>query len=261
MQITIDEFSLTTVPVSLHFNEKLVSTATAFTWQRDNKHYLITNWHVVSGRNPNTDKHLCPMAAEPNILYGLINTRGAENVCGKHAFGIRLRQDPDEVAWLVHPTHKRKIDIVAIPLTEEFVSSAHLYSINQMGSPDLRVGIGMDVFVLGYPFDIDEHGPLPVWKRGSIASEPDLVPHVKNYLLVDTASRPGMSGSPVILRSWGAHMTEDGGAAFSAGQSNKFIGIYSGRLHTKDPMDAQIGMVWSPSCIDEIIDGGLREYG
>jgi hypothetical protein len=24
----------------------------------------------------------------------------------------------------------------------------------------------------------------------------------------------------------------------------RFIGVYSGRLHTKDPSDAQIGMVW-----------------
>jgi hypothetical protein len=259
--MTIDEFSLTTIPIFLRFNQTLISTATAFTWQRSDKHYLITNWHAVSGRNPNTDEHLCPMAAEPNILYGLINTVGTENVLAQHGFAIRLRQDPDEVAWLVHPTHKRKIDVVAIPLTEDLISSAHLHSINQMGSPDLRVSIGMDVFVLGYPFDIDEHGPLPVWKRGSIASEPDLVPHVKNYLLVDTASRPGMSGSPVILRSWGTHMTEGGGATLSTGQANKFIGIYSGRLHTNDPIDVQIGMVWSPSFVDEIIDGGLREYG
>jgi hypothetical protein len=249
------------VPILLHFNEQLLSTATAFIWQRDSKHYLITNWHNVSGRDPNTDKHLSPTAAGPNMLHGLFNTTGMENVCGKHTCVIRLRQDEDDVAWLVHPTHKRKIDVVAIPLTENLVSSAHLYPINQMGSPDLRVSIGMDVFVLGYPFDIDEHGPLPVWKRGSIASEPDLVPHVRSYLLVDTASRPGMSGSPVILRNWGTHMTEEGGASFSAGQANKFIGVYSGRLHTNDPMDAQIGMVWPPSFIDEIIDGELREYG
>jgi hypothetical protein len=82
----------------------------------------------------------------------------------------------------------------------------HFYSINNMGSPDLLVGIGMDVFVLGYPFGPGKTG-LPVWKRGSIASEPDLVPQVENYLLVDTASRPGMSGSPVILRTYGTHMS------------------------------------------------------
>jgi len=52
--VTIDEFSLTTVPIDIHFNEQLLSSATAFTWEHHDKHYLITNWHNVSGRNPNT---------------------------------------------------------------------------------------------------------------------------------------------------------------------------------------------------------------
>ncbi len=257
-QLTIDEFSLTTVPIDLFSDQQHLATATAFTWQRDNKHYLITNWHNVSGRDPNTDKHLCRFAAEPNKLCGFFNTRGA-NVGAKHCSSIRLRQDPDEVAWLVHPIHKRKIDVVAIPLAEDLVSSTHLYSINQMGSQDLLVRIGLDVFVLGYPFGVGKRG-LPVWKRGSIASEPDLVPHFETCFLVDTASRPGMSGSPVILRTWATHVSP-GNVILSPGPANKFIGIYSGRLHTKDPLDAQIGMVWPASFIDEIIDAGLREYG
>jgi hypothetical protein len=113
--------------------------------------------------------------------------------------------------------------------------------------------------VLGYPFGPGKTG-LPVWKRGSIASEPDLVPHVENYLLVDTASRPGMSGSPVILRSYGTHVSQ-GGVTLTSGSANKFIGVYSGRLHTQDPLEAQIGMVWSAVYIDEIIDGGIKDYG
>jgi hypothetical protein len=258
MQLTIDEFSLTTVPIDLHFNEQPLSKGTAFTWERDNKHYLITNWHNVSGRDPNTDKHLSTTAAEPNILYGLFNTKG-KNIGDKHQLGFRLREDSGEANWLVHPTHKRKIDVVGIPLTGDLVSSIHFYSINKMGSPDLLVGIGMDVFVLGYPFGPGKTG-LPVWKRGSIASEPDLVPHVENYLLVDTASRPGMSGSPVILRTYGTHISR-GEITLTPGPANKFIGVYSGRLHTQDPLDAQIGMVWSATFIDEIIDGGLKEYG
>ena len=72
----IDEFSLTTVPIDLYFNEQPLSKGSAFTWERDNKHYLITAWHNVSGRNPNTDKHLSSTAAEPNMLHGMFNTKG-----------------------------------------------------------------------------------------------------------------------------------------------------------------------------------------
>jgi hypothetical protein len=254
----IDVFSLTTVPIDLYFNEQPLSKGTAFTWERDNKHYLITNWHNVSGRDPNTDKHLSATAAEPNRLYGMFNTKG-QNIGHKHQMAFRIREDSGEAHWLVHPTHKRKIDVVAIPLTGDFVSSIDFYSINKMGSRDLLVKIGMDVFVLGYPF-----GPgngLPVWKRGSIASEPDLVPDPDKYLLVDTASRPGMSGSPVILRTYFMHVTQGNEITVTPGPANKFIGVYSGRLHTQDPLEAQIGMVWSDTFIDQIIDGGLRDYG
>src|SRR5262249_21510572 len=72
----IDEFSLTTIPIDLRFNEQPLSSSTAFTWERDDLHYLITNWHIVSGRDPNTDKHLLATAAEPNLLYGWFNTKG-----------------------------------------------------------------------------------------------------------------------------------------------------------------------------------------
>ena len=172
----IDEFSLATVPIDLHFNQQRISSATAFTWERNNKHYLITNWHNVSGRDPNTDEHVSKTtAAEPNMLCGMFNTKG-KNIGDKHQLGIRIRQDSGEVAWLVHPTHKRKIDVVAIPLTGDPVSSIDFYSMNKMGSSDLLVRIGMDVFVLGYPFGPGKTG-LPIWKRGSIASEPDRVPH------------------------------------------------------------------------------------
>jgi hypothetical protein len=122
----------------------------------------------------------------------------------------------------------------------------------------LSIQIGMDVFILGYPFGAPPPG-FPVWKRGSIASEPDLVRLGTDYLLVDTASRPGMSGAPVIRRSWRDHIVAAEIAARDDIVATKFIGVYSGRLHTKDPSDAQIGMVWSASFINEIIIGGQQD--
>ena len=70
-----------------------------------------------------------------------------------------------------------------------------LLPVNELAPGRIAIMIGMDVFILGYPFG---SGPpaFPVWKRGSIASEPDLVKTTNGYYLIDTASRPGMSGSP-----------------------------------------------------------------
>src|SRR5258705_2979642 len=66
-------------------------------------------------------------------------------------------------------------------------------------------------------------------------------------MLVDTASRPGMSGAPVIRRSWTNHMVDPGVLALVDTPLNKFIGVYSGRLPTDHPHEAQVGIVWDGS--------------
>jgi hypothetical protein len=52
----IDTFSLTAVPVEQCANGKPFGVATAFAWKRGAQHYLITNWHVVTGRHAQSGK-------------------------------------------------------------------------------------------------------------------------------------------------------------------------------------------------------------
>ena len=111
MQLAIDEFSLTTVPIDLRFNEQPLSSATAFTWERDDMHYLITNWHNVSGHDPNTDKNVSPTAGEPNILCGFFNTKG-KNIGVKHQLRFRIREASGEANWLV--SYRRKLVMVRV---------------------------------------------------------------------------------------------------------------------------------------------------
>jgi hypothetical protein len=134
---------------------------------------------------------------------------------------------------------------------------ADLSPINLYTARPLRIQIGMEVFILGYPFGIEPPG-LPVWKRGTIASEPDIVRMTSGYYLVDTASRPGMSGAPVILRSWTSDYVEEGVRAITDTPATNVIGVYSGRLHAATD-EAQIGMVWHVSYIEEIIAGNMRD--
>ena len=133
-----------------------------------------------------------------------------------------------------------------------------LYPLNVLANTRLRIEIGMEVFILGYPFKI-ELPAFPVWKRGSIASEPDLVKFVDDYILVDTASRPGMSGAPVIRQSRTNHLLETGDVAMTPNTLTKLIGVYSGRVPVGHPHEAQIGLVWDGSFIDEIIVGNRRD--
>jgi hypothetical protein len=111
----------------------------------------------------------------------------------------------------------------------------------------------MPLFILGYPFGRKGYG-MPVWKQGSFASEPFMAPTFDRYLIVDTASRPGMSGSPVIQRVHGIVEFDDGRRGPPNGDGAcRFVGIYSGRFHTNDSTDAQLGRVWPARLVEEVV--------
>lgn len=254
----IDQFSLTTAPIEQYFNDTKLGVATGFVWQVGNQPYLVTNWHVVTCQRFPTGENLHSQSGRPNVLRVHFNIRAQD--FGKKRFDITIRDGDNKPLWLIRPG--RNVDIAVVPLPiDPNDPVVNLHSLNKLTTTDIGVFIGLDVFVLGYPFGLEPPG-YPVWKRGSIASEPDLVRMTYDYLLVDTAPRPGMSGGPVILRNSSNHITEDGSnRPLDSTPRTRFIGIYSGCVQTKDKEEAQIGMVWHPSFIEEIIAANTRDPG
>lgn len=252
----IDLFSLTTVPIEQYFRDQCLGIATGFMWTVAGRHFLVTNWHVVTCRVFPTKQYIKSHAGRPNMLRVRFNFAG--QIFEKQQYDIAIRDWDDRPLWLAHPA--RNVDIAVIPLTftEDQLKVINLRPINTLTTVDLAIYIGMDVFILGYPLGSGPPG-YPVWKRGSIASEPDLVRMTTDYLLVDTASRPGMSGGPVIRRSWGNHLLANGDVSTEPKFYTRFVGVYSGRLITKNPEDAQLGRVWPGEFIDEIIACDTRD--
>jgi hypothetical protein len=256
--MSVDLLSLSTVPITPFFNDLRLPEATGFVWKRRDSFYLITNWHVAAATNVFTNRLLLCGGSRPNRFQCPFVIR--MGMFERETIDIPIRDENDEPLWLVHATQKiRPVDIVAIPLDADALKGrVTLFPINELAPSRIAIMIGMEVFILGYPFG---SGPpaFPVWKRGSIASEPDLVRMTTGYYLIDTASRPGMSGSPVILRSWKGHVMESSNfMAMTDGPIDRVIGIYSGRKDDA-PGEAQIGMVWHADYIDDIIDGNERD--
>lgn len=254
MNITIDQYSVSTVPIEMFFDKTQLSVATSFVWETDSEKFLITNWHNVSGIDPFTGKHLSTTAAEPNSIRGWWNVAG--QLGNKFPEQFAIRDQNGQPLWFVHPQLGNQVDVAVLPATRN--PQADLHPINQMSADALAIQIGMDVFVLGYPFGISQSG-FPIWKRGSIASEPQVLDPQHPYVLIDTASRPGMSGSPVIRRSWNTHMYADGSLQMGQFTATTVFGIYSGHLRTNDPLDAQLGLAWPVHLIEEIIAGRQRD--
>jgi hypothetical protein len=117
------------------------------------------------------------------------------------------------------------------------------------------------VFILGYPRGLTKQGILPIWKRATIASEPliDLEGGVP-AMLVDSVTREGMSGSPVLY--FGPFVTNSGGeqvktvnysSSMSVGQP-WLVGVYAGRDGvTGEEQDMAVGRVWHRRLLDEIL--------
>jgi hypothetical protein len=252
----VDPYSRSTIPIAQCVRDVRLGDATGFVWFEHGVHYLITNWHVVAMVDPNTGANLHTKAARPERFKLQLNSSRYD--FGKIPHEVRLLDDAGMPLWFVHPIHKRKVDVVAIPLDTAPEGSDYCPINRLRGDDELAVKVSMDVFVLGYPFGAPPPG-FPIWKRGSIASEPDVAPLSTRYMLIDTASRPGMSGAPVVLRTWGLRVTEAGATYTIAGAATRFIGVYSGRLYTKDALEAQIGIVWPPQLLLDIIAGKKRD--
>ena len=193
---------------------------------------MITNWHVVTGRSALAGKSLHRHAGRPNVARAWFNTRVQQFL--NQEYVIRIRDDDDLPLWLAHPSRGRAVDVVAIPLPyrwKELIFDLH--PINRYAAVQLTVRVVTEVFSLRYLFRPEPPG-YPVWKRGSMASEPDLATIGAGYYLVDTASRPGMSASPIIRNAWNQLVDGDREIPAPKRLRTEFVGVYSGRRYTKD---------------------------
>jgi hypothetical protein len=86
----------------------------------------------------------------------------------------------------------------------------------------MRLKVAMDVFVLGYPKGIDGGGEFPIWKRGSIATEPGVHRGGPPHILIDTATREGISGARAIAIADGDFDVEGTPPAYRLNRRRRF---------------------------------------
>ena len=70
MPTRIDEFSVKPLYLEMYRGEQNAGVATGFAVKKNDSYYLITNWHVVTCRNPYNDNRplFTTGVVDPNIL-------------------------------------------------------------------------------------------------------------------------------------------------------------------------------------------------
>jgi hypothetical protein len=118
---------------------------------------------------------------------------------------------------------------------------------------------GQDVFIVGYPDGLVTGPLLPLWMRGTIASEPAMgLEGDGNFfpaMLIDARTRRGSSGSAVMRHRAEDTLVKktDGTYGLTLGSNSELVGVYSGRTHK----DSDLGFVWRIDEVDVICKVGV----
>jgi hypothetical protein len=253
--------------VALFSGAQQILTGSGFFWIQDSKKYLITNWHVVAGLNPVTNRPLSRRGLVPTHMTFMAFKRLTEPD-GQGFFELRwlpieisLRNNEHSAARCYeHASFGSRVDVVAIDVTD-VVQGFQIEHANVLES-DAKLDpiAAQDMFVLGFPFGLMAGAPAPIWKRASVALDPSFDVGGLPKMLVDTATREGMSGSVALARHIVVgtdYPRKDGSRSPPTlyARLDTVAGVYSGR-NFPDLERAQLGVIWKRRVIEEVVQSG-----
>ena len=253
-RILIDPLSCVSLSLECLLQGTVIGRGTGFIIIHDGTNYLITNWHVVTGRDRNKDQPMSSTgASDPDTIS--IWHHDANRFGSWHLTTERLIAPSTGIhLWREHPLG-RQIDVIALPLSTH--DNTRVYNLDiSLAQTDLLLLPSEPISIVGFPFGIAAAGKFPIWKTGHIASDIDLNYEDKPVFLVDATAKPGMSGSPVFARRLGMHRSSTG---WNIGGADviRFLEVCSGRIREQ----SDIGMVWKPIVIDEILQSWHHASG
>ena len=267
--------SYSSIKVDLYSKKSVhLKSASGFVVEARSRYYLITNWHVLSGReipaNGPQERVIEPYLLKTSLhLHG-----GAGEMSAPISMGIwkrvtvQLYDSNNAPTWIERPANKPYhpiVDVVALPLQLDLtlrLFSGKIPGINinkgswaestdfwtkisaiPVSAIDTEVEYAPPdrVHVIGYPLgwapEGTERSSSAFWRTSSIASEiHEPGTKMENTFFIDPCAPQGMTGSPVV------------------GMKNdriKLLGIYSDR--STEEFGANAGLVWEAFLVKELI--------
>ena len=217
--------------------------------------FIVTNYHVLAGRHPYTDRS-GPAVPEFLRVKDRMHRAGIdlpEMVQVEHP----LRDDNLNPLWFALPKEERILPVepngvkLAVDVAVlEVRSIPQNFGFLQFDRPrEFHIPVMEQVGIVGYPHNLSGTEDFPMWLSGTVASDLANRPYRKCFF-VDARTRPACSGSLVVLRTRGAKMEYAGGWMDRSGNVFYAIGIYSGRITE----DSDIGLVWHWNTLEQTFE-------
>lgn len=276
------------VHLTMRFQKTQLSIGSGVIYKHGSKFFIVTAWHNLAGRHTETLKPLSKKLAIPdNVVVTLAVNMPSYGMVTRHSITIPLIDD-EKSLFYIHPNNWPRVDVAVIPFDphETFLSEVYLSTgehrempfcpimeLHPDGTSEIcpiqnylvpssdviakwfdSVDVTEELFIPGYPHNVKDFYVQPVWKRATIASSVQQGWNKESKFLIDSASKSGMSGSPVLFYNPNGRV-QIRGSTYQFNQEVAILaGIYVGRLGVKGEDDPQIGTVWKKSVIDEIIE-------
>lgn len=188
----IESLLLTVARVSTFNQQQLLTNATGFFFERDDRLFLVTSRHVMIDE----PSHHFPDRLEIELHIDV------NNMARSTGFSIPLYRNGQSI-WRQAMDTAGAIDVAVIEIERAALPATTAYSAftptHLLDSLDSIV-IGTTLLVVGFPLGFhDTLHHMPVARHAVIASSFGLRFQGKGYFLTDARTHRGLSGAPVVM--------------------------------------------------------------
>jgi S1-C subfamily serine protease len=190
----IEPLLLAAARVSTFNQDQLLTSASGFFFERDERLFLVTSRHVV------VDK---PSQHFPDRIEIELHI-DPENMAESTGFSIPLYHDGKSI-WRQGSDTAGGIDVAVIELERKALPANTVYrAFTPQHLPNAldQTEVGGSLLIVGFPLGFhDTLHHLPVVRHAVIASSFGLRFQGEGYFLTDARTHRGTSGAPVLMRS------------------------------------------------------------
>jgi|SRR5271156_1022182 len=197
--VLADRWTFACPYLEMNYGDQVLACGSCFLWKQHERTFLVSNWHNFSGHDPQTGQPISDNGGVPShINFSTFEQQGEPDEQGHFPVLVKSQRVPlydDDLLgprWLEHPSFDRRVDVAAIDVSDA-LEGMIVNHVNVLENDAvLQPFPSQDVFIIGYPIGRIPNAPYPVWKRGTLATDPRFDPEGLPKMYVDTATRKAL---------------------------------------------------------------------